>query len=616
MKFKICFIVFCFSTLVFSQNRIKTINELIVKNLFDNPIVAKKYSHKLLKIAKEDKLQKDESRAYFFLAELSGNFSQKDSAFYYYDKAIQKAVEINDEKALLYYKVNKANFLFNGFDFDSALNLYNECLSVAKKNNDNFTYDYIQIKQGNVKYEIGKYKEALEIFKKGYKRKDFQKQTALGIQLSLSKIYLKINEPDSSLIFSKKGIIESKKLKLAEFEMHFLNQSGLVYIYTKNFEEAKKSFEEALLLSEKNEMLEMTRAILINQSKLYTVLRENNKAIGILKKIVTNEEKVVISSETQAEIDYLLAENYKAINDLNSSNFYLQKFIIDEEKLGQKKIETIDFLHQLDINIINNEREKQVNQKQILTILLTIIIIIMVLFYYKKRRFDQLNQLKFDSLISKIHNYEQESVKKVNENLYENLNINALNLMPIVEEKLINNFVLTEKFENKDFTEYRFLNDDFKKEEVFEEEVFEEEIEDMPNNSFIIKHETINEILEKLIKLEEKKYFLKQECTLHNVAKKLKTNTAYLSKIVNNELGKNFSTYINELRINYVIIELKNNSKLRSYSVNAIAEEVGYKGPESFTKYFKVATGISPTIYIKKINKLQENKKNKIDLTA
>jgi YesN/AraC family two-component response regulator len=128
--------------------------------------------------------------------------------------------------------------------------------------------------------------------------------------------------------------------------------------------------------------------------------------------------------------------------------------------------------------------------------------------------------------------------------------------------------------------------------------------------TFIIKDERVNDILEKLEKLQEKKYFLRQDCTLHNVAKKLKTNTAYLSKIVNNELGKSFSTYINELRINYVILELKNNSKLRAYSVSSIADEIGYKSSDSFTKYFKAATGITPSIYIKKIEEMKHKEES------
>lgn len=109
----------------------------------------------------------------------------------------------------------------------------------------------------------------------------------------------------------------------------------------------------------------------------------------------------------------------------------------------------------------------------------------------------------------------------------------------------------------------------------------------------------------KIQKLEDKQYYLRQDCTMHNMAKKLKTNTSYLSKIVNTHLEKSFSTYINELRINHAILELKNNKRLRSYSVKGIAEEMGYKNADAFSRYFKAATGISPTVYIKKIQEIK-----------
>lgn len=131
---------------------------------------------------------------------------------------------------------------------------------------------------------------------------------------------------------------------------------------------------------------------------------------------------------------------------------------------------------------------------------------------------------------------------------------------------------------------------------------------DFPDDAtFTITDKRINDILEKLKKLEQQKYFLRRDCTLHRVAKKLKTNTAYLSRIVNNELGKSFSSYINELRIRYVISELKSNSRLRAYSISAIADEIGYKSPDSFTKYFKEATGVSPAVYIRKIETTKQS---------
>ncbi|MEO4003968.1 helix-turn-helix transcriptional regulator [Flavobacterium sp. CAU 1735] len=121
--------------------------------------------------------------------------------------------------------------------------------------------------------------------------------------------------------------------------------------------------------------------------------------------------------------------------------------------------------------------------------------------------------------------------------------------------------------------------------------------------TFVINDKRVNDILIQLAKLEQSKYFLSQDCTLHSVAKKLKTNTTYLSRIINKELGKSFSDYINELRISYVLLELACNKKLRAYSISAIADEIGYKSPDSFSKYFKEVTGISPSAYIRKIEK-------------
>ena len=101
--------------------------------------------------------------------------------------------------------------------------------------------------------------------------------------------------------------------------------------------------------------------------------------------------------------------------------------------------------------------------------------------------------------------------------------------------------------------------------------------------------------------MEKQEYFLKQDCNSYNVAKKINTNTSYLSKVINSHFGKNFNTYINDLRINYTIVRLKDDVIFRSYSIQSIAEEVGYKSADSFTKYFKKDTGLNPSFYIKNI---------------
>ncbi|MDC8006365.1 helix-turn-helix domain-containing protein [Aureisphaera galaxeae] len=117
-----------------------------------------------------------------------------------------------------------------------------------------------------------------------------------------------------------------------------------------------------------------------------------------------------------------------------------------------------------------------------------------------------------------------------------------------------------------------------------------------------VKEETKNAILEALTGLETQHFFLDTDCSAYNTAKKINTNTSYLSKVINEHYQKNFNGYINDLRIDYAIAKLKEDKRFRSYSIQGIAEELGYKSADSFTKYFRKRTGLLPSYYIKKLN--------------
>jgi len=127
-----------------------------------------------------------------------------------------------------------------------------------------------------------------------------------------------------------------------------------------------------------------------------------------------------------------------------------------------------------------------------------------------------------------------------------------------------------------------------------------------------IKKETVNQILKKLKKLEHENYFLNTECNVYNTAKKIKTNTSYLSKVVNLHYKKSFNDYINELRICYIIQKLNTNRIYKSYSIQSLSRETGYKSPDSFRKAFKLYTGELPSIYLKNLNIMESPKASKL----
>lgn len=112
-----------------------------------------------------------------------------------------------------------------------------------------------------------------------------------------------------------------------------------------------------------------------------------------------------------------------------------------------------------------------------------------------------------------------------------------------------------------------------------------------------ISEDIILNIMDKLSEFEHKRGFLKQ-VTLHSLAKKLGTNPKYLSKIINIHYEKNFSSYINDLRIEYLLKELEHDDSLKTQTVKAIGKKIGFGNTESFTKTFKKHTGVNPSNYL------------------
>ncbi|WP_159025443.1 AraC family transcriptional regulator [Aquimarina sp. Aq78] len=137
-------------------------------------------------------------------------------------------------------------------------------------------------------------------------------------------------------------------------------------------------------------------------------------------------------------------------------------------------------------------------------------------------------------------------------------------------------------------------------EDIKEKKTIDHEPEN-PVKEVKIKDEKSEKILKKLQKLEHTHFYISQDCNLYSTAKLLNTNTTYLSKALNEIRKKSFNQYLNELRINYALLKLKEDRMFRSYTIRAVAKETGYKSATTFIKVFKSKTGLNPAYYIKKL---------------
>ncbi|PUU67598.1 hypothetical protein DBB36_23120 [Flavobacterium sp. WLB] len=121
-----------------------------------------------------------------------------------------------------------------------------------------------------------------------------------------------------------------------------------------------------------------------------------------------------------------------------------------------------------------------------------------------------------------------------------------------------------------------------------------------------INEDIINQILKKLTDFETSKGFLDSNITIQTISESFDTNNKYVSKIVNIYKEKTFIQYINELRIEHALTCLKQDHKLRKYTIQALAIEFGFNNAESFSAAFHKKTGIKPTYFLKQ---LEENNK-------
>ncbi len=121
-------------------------------------------------------------------------------------------------------------------------------------------------------------------------------------------------------------------------------------------------------------------------------------------------------------------------------------------------------------------------------------------------------------------------------------------------------------------------------------------------NEIKMAEDVVMGILHKLSLFERSYKFSERPYTLSMLAKELKTNRNYLSRIVNIYKGSSFTSYMNNLKIDFAIERLTSDKSLRSYTIEAIAEEMGFNRAQSFSTSFRKRTGMYPSYYIKKLN--------------
>ena len=85
---------------------------------------------------------------------------------------------------------------------------------------------------------------------------------------------------------------------------------------------------------------------------------------------------------------------------------------------------------------------------------------------------------------------------------------------------------------------------------------------------------------------------------LCDIAFDLGIEEVYLAYVIKKHRGKDFTTYVNDLRISYIVTRLTENPIYLEYKISYLACHSGFSSHSGFTITFKRVTGESPSVFI------------------
>ena len=579
MRFRnLCLIVFfaCTSA-IFAQKQVQEASyETLKKAFFDNEgnkLTQLKYAKAFLKKAKrENNTNKIVSGYYYHSLLNEGN-----AALIYLDSVIKYSINTNNENFPNSAYCEKATILEKQFKYKEALQNYLLAEKYALSKNRLDDYYVARFFIATTKSEnLGEIREALKIYKEifnYYKNSDVKtlKYSTVIYQKAIFGIadsYKALKVTDSATYYNKIGYNQARITNNEQMLYLFTLNEGANQVLKKNYTQALDSIQKALPYLKKYNDKANRMASYFYLGKINEGLSNTNEALKNYIKVdsIYTTDKVMYP-ELIGGYHFLIA-HYKKIGDKEKQLKYLSKYIsIDSSFQKNHNIMYKLFVKEYDVPQLFKEKEAIIkslkkNNSNYSFAIIGLITIALGLLYYQYR------------------------VKKIYKKRFENIINNSQEKHTVINSKMVK-MVENDKRLNKN------VDDVLEKENIRKETNIPKEVEER--------------ILKSLIDFEKKKIYLKQGITLQSLSKELKTNSVYLSKIINQNKEKKFSDYLNDLRIDQCVIELQKRPQLLKYTIEAISLEFGFNNEDTFSIAFQKRMKLKPSFFISELKKIINN---------
>ncbi len=484
----------------------------------------------------------------------------------YLNAYILKAKIRKDNETLFYgYKEG----IFYSSDYLDKLKYADSTIFTAQKtrNNDFIIQSYLS--KGLIHFQFKKFQPALENYLIAEKKLNNQSSEYISYKvifnLALIKFHLK-QFSESDVLFQKCSSFFEKNSLDVNHHVYFLNTlyyRAQILQAQQKYKRASLLNKQGLRLSQENENIYFIHYFSFSTGIDYYIENNFQQTINLLTK----------------ELNYL--EKQEDFNTLSKAYFYIGKSFekLDNFKTSIEYYEKIDQLFNqyefLDSDLrpayeslidYSTKKNDYKNQLYYINQLL------------KLDRLTQRNFVKLSPIIQK--EYDEKELLKLKKNVEFKLRFYPFLMISIFILSLISVFVIYKRF--------------YKNNLLPRKKTISLPITDIPP-------EILLNISKQLDEFEVNQQFLQPTLTLSQLAKSFKTNSAYLSKIINLEKGTNFSNYISQLKINYILKLLTNSKKFHQHSISDLAELGGFTSARHFSDAFFQMTSLRPYEYIKQL---------------
>jgi AraC-like DNA-binding protein len=518
-------------------------------------LLQKKYANAYLSKAKKAKSNLNIAKGYY----LYSLISETNLSIQYLDSVIFYSKKVKDKTFPMVAYFEKGNKLDSKLEFSEAIDNYvlSEKAAIVNKNEDyiyNAKLSIAMIRSedmGETDDALQLYKDCLKYYQKNKSIDEFHYENYLRTLFCLADAYKTMKIYDSTSYYNYRGYKESIKSANEYFKFLFVLSEGANQGLQGNSKYAIDSIKKSLPYMIKYKDQGNTLASYFYMAKSYEGLQRSKETVSY----------------------------YTKVDSLYKVNNYITPEFTD----GYRYL--IDFYKK------NGNKEKQIYY---INALMTI---------------DSTFNINYKELVRKINKeFDIPNLMKEKETIIntlkddKNVNFGIIGVLSLVVfgSAFFGFMQVQQKQKYK-----QLFNDLIKSSVASEKEKTLEKVKTKQlKDSLEISEEIVLDIRRKMKLFEKENFFLNASISIQSLAQNFSTNYNYLSKIINHDFEKSFTNYINDLRIDYIVKELKTNKNLRKYTINGIAEEAGFNNAESFSKAFQKRTGIKPSYFLKELNKL------------